>query len=909
MFKKIKSKLFFYKNKLNIKKSNLFDSEYYLKYYKVDKHIKNPLKHFILYGLENNYKPNEEFDPIWYKEFYSDIKKADIYSFIHFIMFGLKENRFQNKNELEEYQTLKEKGFDIKFYQNSYKDLQKQQQNFDFILHYIRYGKKENRNIKFKKNSVCLFGEIIHTPLISIIAVNFNGANDLPTFLNSLSEQSYTNFELLIVDNNSKDNSKQIIEKEKNVFKSLQFLNTGKNLGFAEGNNFALPYCKGELIALLNIDTKVDKNWLKELVNAISKDPSVAAVTSKTLFYEKFQDLELKSNQEFSLQLSTLVSTMKYKKYFIRKGNIRDDKIISEDNTIIISLPIQNETMQLIINIESINTYLSLKKGEKDNLLIKLKDKEINIKLDFSKDSVGKSSYIINNAGSTTINNMPADRGIGEYDKGQYDTKCYVDFVCGVSVLLRRSAIVNREIFVPEFFAYYEDSELSRWLREKGYNILYTPKSILYHKHSQTSSEGSNLWTLLVNRSKAIYQHCYITKQTHKELFNKLEKYEEYFKYEVNQEVYTQLKKFTKNLIKRLETTNDIVKYKKSIAIYNTYWNTKGGGESHALAFATFLQNYAPVYLISEYDFSIDELSEYYNLNLDNCYKLIETNITSDFTKKFDLFINSTYRSNLISKAKKSYYIVSFPHKEITSTVLKSYTFLYNSDYTEKWAKIYWGDKHKSDIIYPIGMVKIPKSFTQNKEKLIISVGRFFIGEHSKNQHIIAKAFKTFIQSNPSYREWKLILIGSLNENNKDDILYVQKIKKILNNINSEIIINAPREILQTYYEKSSIYIHASGYGKDTYTEPEKFEHFGITPVEAMINGCYPIVYKIGGPAELIKKLTIGHIFNTQDELVFELEKALQNINKNTPNQIRKIILDFIKNNNFKKKLQKIEIF
>lgn len=181
--------------------------------------------------------------------------------------------------------------------------------------------KKANRFL-VKKNSKFSYlynfyssGGMDFNPFVSIIAVNYNGAKDLPAFLESIKNQSYKNFELIVVDNNSKDNSQEIIENYKNSFPNILYINSGKNLGFAAGNNFAIPYCKGELFCLINIDTKVDENWLKELVDAMSQDADCGAVCSKTLFYEKFQDVEFGFEENFQINLVDLINTLQYKKY------------------------------------------------------------------------------------------------------------------------------------------------------------------------------------------------------------------------------------------------------------------------------------------------------------------------------------------------------------------------------------------------------------------------------------------------------------------------------------------------------------------------------------------------------------------------------------------------------------------
>jgi len=768
-----------------------------------------------------------------------------------------------------------------------------------------------NKKLHIPKQSIKSsdFGSINHYPFVSIIAVNFNGSNDLPTFLESVSKQSYRNFELIIIDNGSKDNSREIVEEFKSRFKNIQFIETNQNLGFAAGNNYALPYCNGELLSLLNVDTIVDKDWLKELVDAMSLDGKCAAVTSKTLFFERFQDVEISSECDFTVELNQLIESLNYEKYFVRQGQVKDGVIFSTNNKIIFSLPVQNK---------KINIACSLQKNEVAGFFVKLGKnitnyyktvrEKLDIKIDFSQDALLNASYIINNAGTISKNGMPADRGIGEYDNGQYDNKCYVDFFCGVSVLLRRSAILNRKIFVSEFFAYYEDSELSRWIKRNGYKILYTPRSILYHKHSATSSEGSSLWNLLVARSQLIYNYNGDINKLH----NSINHIEDYYKHNINENIYKNLKTFSLILKTRLEQQNNIVETLKPIGIYNSYWNTKGGGESHALAFASALQKKDTVYLISETDFDIQELSKYFNLDLSNCRKIVEPYVTTALTQKFSIFINTTYRSNLESRAEKSFYIVSFPHQDVNKKILDNYIFLYNSDYTKKWAKKYWGNSHSSTIVYPLGMLEKKDSVDlQYKGKYILSVGRFFRGGHSKNQHIIAKAFRNVIEKNKIFSEWQLILIGSLNQENKEDVNYVQELEASLIGTNHKIIVNAEKKLLTENYERSSIYIHASGYGEDSLKKPENLEHFGITPLEAMMSGCYPLVYGDGGPAELLNRLGIGKIYYTLEELEEKLVSIMQKFEEQelVNSELQKVfrsVLVFVNSQNFLNTLEKI---
>jgi GT2 family glycosyltransferase len=92
----------------------------------------------------------------------------------------------------------------------------------------------------------------------------------------------YPNFEVLFVDNASTDGSVDFIKKKFGWNKRLRIIQNERNLGFAEGNNKGIKRAKGGYIALLNNDTKVDPQWLKELVKAL-QDSEIGAAQSKLL--------------------------------------------------------------------------------------------------------------------------------------------------------------------------------------------------------------------------------------------------------------------------------------------------------------------------------------------------------------------------------------------------------------------------------------------------------------------------------------------------------------------------------------------------------------------------------------------------------------------------------------------------
>lgn len=717
-----------------------------------------------------------------------------------------------------------------------------------------------------------IWGNIVHDPFVTVIAVNYNGAHDLPEFLHSLSLQSYQHFELIIVDNGSTDDSKEIVEQQHARPPRTSFICTGKNLGFAEGNNFALSHAKGEFLALLNIDTKVHEDWLRELVEALRHNGSAAAATSKILFWSRFEDLVIEGDTQISIDLDALTSSLSYKKYFLRSGIIENGQAVSDRrNQLVLSLPIQAAPILLKFTPPHAQGLVRFSARNKTLFRQPLSECHTAISIDFSLKAISNAGFVINNAGSVIgQDGMPCDRGFGEYDCGQYDSKCYVPYFCACSVLIRRAALLERPIFIPEFFAYYEDSELSRWLTDHGQRLLYVPRSIVFHRHSATSSEGSPLWKLLVRRSSLIFSHS----KDISLLSNNLDRVRKEFGPHIKTELENTLSELDAQLIKKL-TAGRSYDRQKPIGIYNSFWNTRGGGESHALSIASELQELGPVELISETDFDLDALAHYFSLDLSNCRKLILPKIPTTFTEKFFLFINASYGSLLSSQAINSWYIVSFPQRFAPNEFLHSYRFLFNSNYTQKWAHTYWGSNIKGEVIYPIRMFHLNQVHKNqqalNKKKLILSVGRFFPSDHCKNQLEIAEAYRLLVSRFPEASEWKLVLAGTLDTRHAEHVAYYEMVQEKLSGLNAELRPNLRHDLLNELYSEAAIYVHAAGMGQDPIKSPENFEHFGITPLEAMLSGAIPVVFSIGGPAEMIDLLQTGYKFSSIESLVESL--------------------------------------
>jgi GT2 family glycosyltransferase len=124
------------------------------------------------------------------------------------------------------------------------------------------------------------------TPFTYIIILNWNGWQDTIECVESCLKLTYPNFRILIVDNGSTDGSESILRER---FPSIDLIQSGKNLGFAGGNNAGIRHVLeqgADYIWLLNNDTIVDPSALNELVRVAQSDAEIGIVGSKIYYYD-----------------------------------------------------------------------------------------------------------------------------------------------------------------------------------------------------------------------------------------------------------------------------------------------------------------------------------------------------------------------------------------------------------------------------------------------------------------------------------------------------------------------------------------------------------------------------------------------------------------------------------------------
>jgi len=185
------------------------------------------------------------------------------------------------------------------------------------------------------------------------------------------------------------------------------------------------------------------------------------------------------------------------------------------------------------------------------------------------------------------------------------------------------------------------------------------------------------------------------------------------------------------------------------------------------------------------------------------------------------------------------------------------------SRYSRSWIKKLW--KRESDILYP--PVDIDSFKITNREKIILGVGRFFPEHHNKKQLEMVRVFRQLVDSHPEeMKGYTLYLAGGVSSR-ADHIEYVKKVMEEGRGYPVKVVMNMEWDKLVDVFGSAFIFWHASGMGEDERAHPEKFEHFGITTVEAMAAGCIPVVINKGGQKEIIKDGYNGFLFDSREEL------------------------------------------
>ena len=735
--------------------------------------------------------------------------------------------------------------------------------------------------------------------LISVLIVTFDGRHHLEHVIPSLLDQQKVRLEIIVVDNGSKDGTTEWLA---DVFPQVRVVALEENVGFAEGTNIAAEVATGDYLFLLNNDTKLEDDSVARLIAVLKANPDVAAVSPKLLFWQPFTRItfRIRTGTIILDETSLLDAVGPYKKLIFTSGaeaigrNQRLERRLVGEGHVLVPYIEGRDVISLRLRCDG---------GVNANVHLGTGDIPHSIGSDWAVVSTptdGMAEWIINNAGSSvSAKGETSDIGFGHPDNGVFDEPRDVDALCGCAILLRRSALLEGEpIFADRLFAYFEDTELSLRLRDRGLRLRYEPTARVHHRHASTAGELSESFRFFVTRNRLLFLALHFQPQVWKALYDQVAgsvgsvgsvEYQASDAEALNRRILSDWDRLLPEI--RSGTFLDRKRRFPRLAVYNSYWGSLGGGEYHAAAIAECLSQFGPVDLLSEHDFDLDRLGRQFGLELSRCRKvitsglLLQTNPTA--TSRYDVFVNSTYGSSVSSNAETSAYIVSFPHEirhrsNAERQFLGTYDlFLANSAFTSTFVRAFWDvEPH---VLYPA--VPSPTRSTGPKRRAIISVGRFFINGHNKKQLEMVNIFRDMVDTGEISLEWELILIGQIQYGQEH---YFHSVVDAARGYNIRVLSNVERPDLNHHLNDSAIYWHATGLGEDLVAHPDLAEHFGISTVEAMLSGCVPIVIGAGGQPEIVEHSKNGYLFNNVDEMRTITKELTRNF-ETVPEQFKRL--------------------
>jgi GT2 family glycosyltransferase len=360
-------------------------------------------------------------------------------------------------------------------------------------------------------------------PRVRVVVINFDGGQMTLDCLRSVLASDWPDdrLEIVLVDNGSLDD---VVERVRTELPGIRIIEPLANTGFAGGCNLGIR-ASGEvdLIALVNNDATVDPGWLRPLVGALDADPNAGAACPKMLFDGRYVEIQVEVADATSVEWDP--RTLGVGVVGARLDGEHGARRLSFDEGFFPADPAAHALVDEIarwsrrrgrirVRVDddevppSISLCLTSSGPRRAHLRTPIA--ELDVAIDGEPTWVdvplaGPPLDIVQNVGSALYpRGFGGDRGFLEPDVGQYDESQNVFAWCGGAVLLRREYLDDVGLFDERLFLYYEDTDLSWRGLLRGWRYRYTPKSVVRHRHAQSSGIGSTVFAYYTQRNRPL---------------------------------------------------------------------------------------------------------------------------------------------------------------------------------------------------------------------------------------------------------------------------------------------------------------------------------------------------------------------------------------------------------------------
>ncbi len=338
-------------------------------------------------------------------------------------------------------------------------------------------------------------------PYVRIVVLNYNGGDVTLRCLNSLQNISYPTerFEICLIDNGSTDGLDWKIPK---VYPTVKYYLSLTNEGFARGCNLGMVDLEGiDAVALINNDAVVQPSFLSVLVDTLFGSERIAAVSPLMMLDLEASGFDISPLNGKCIKLSGF-KNFESNVYFnldTRWGLTKSGAVTNTDASIwSTDLPPHSpQQVQIELSGEP-GEVVSVTSGDfSQQIILTPEPTWCNIEIPLSPVSV------VNNAGGILTEKwFGGDRGFRQIDRGQFNSSSEIFTFCGGAVLLKSDFLRDVGLFDPNYFLYYEDTELSLRGQRFGWSFMYNPNTRVFHRHSYSSVENSAFFNFWVDRNR-----------------------------------------------------------------------------------------------------------------------------------------------------------------------------------------------------------------------------------------------------------------------------------------------------------------------------------------------------------------------------------------------------------------------
>jgi len=135
---------------------------------------------------------------------------------------------------------------------------------------------------------------------LTISLLTYNGARYLPWLLNSLKNQTFKEWDLLVLDNASSDDSVEIVREH---YPKARVVTQKHNLGFARGHNLLINWSDSDYILVLNQDIVLAPDYLAGLIAFMEKNPNAASCSGKLMYWDFEEGEQTNRIDSFGLKI------------------------------------------------------------------------------------------------------------------------------------------------------------------------------------------------------------------------------------------------------------------------------------------------------------------------------------------------------------------------------------------------------------------------------------------------------------------------------------------------------------------------------------------------------------------------------------------------------------------------------